>query len=47
MYTLEYLTSKGIKSLTFDREPRLTTTQTAELLAYVNGINNYVWYATA
>ena len=44
MYTLEYLTNCGIKSISFDREQSLTTTATAELLAYVNGINNYVWY---
>ena len=44
MYTLEYLTQDGVKSISFKREPSLTTTATAELLAYTRGIRNYVWY---
>ena len=44
MYTLEYLTQDGVKSIPFEREPSLTTTATAEVIAYMRGIRNFVWY---
>ena len=44
MYTLENLTQDGVKSISFQREQSLTTTATAELIIYLRGIRNYVWY---